>query len=1392
MNVSQLINEIVSEWAYRVNDGMPDPKNPAHLNELGIVLSEMGLSHIKSDLVKGLLGEAEEGGFKNPALNKKINYKNTKGEDAEGIVGNLLRLPKEHPGRKAAERTLPPEGSEERDALNKDLGGEGQPAGAETPKDDKGKEDGGGAEKEKQQQAQAMFDPKADPAMGARMDKEKEVHAQLAKDAEKDKEAETPKEEPKKEDGFEPIASVDVKSEIPQADPDTFGAGSDIPDGIEQGDLQKFNTDISKVQQMVADAKAKGEPAPNINLCQVTVPGTNLYCDGNLGIPRAEMPQFKGKAQPGSRAADMPVDASGEVDTEPVFREMLKQNNIKVTQTEVPADKLKATQSELVGAKVVGMMGALEKDPEHEKITAPIYVSRDGYVIDGHHRWAAVAAYNAKYPDKQIPMKVQVLDQDIKDAIPMANKFAEDMGIAAKKADANKETPSEKPADAPKKVSSFTKLTDKIKNKISKWQESEKEFFQKGYYKAGSEPRRTLGQAIKDKAKGALTAIKKGAKHEIEEFKTAGKGIGKFFKGEDLDDHEKKALKAVAIKVATTAIFGAAMGGMAHGAAGFAKHVAIEFIPHVVGETILKGAGRAALFADVEGEAQTDANMEKFIEMIAKGIEELDISEEQMEAMVDSYNEKKDKGEIDNTETPQMKEELLPLVDSLIAEIIAGFIQEAKPIKKSNDVLDQTVVNPTTGRDIKVKTALTYKGDPDKGKKQAYRAAFDLLKKKGSTTNKALDKKKPKPSLATDKAVQARVSKEKDTLAKLQKDKQPKQTEPTKPAIKKAGGSLENTLSQFDDSKGKTKVLKDKVNRSVSNITNYLNKEANNKKNPYSKELSAVSGIVKKIFDGSKLSEAEKKMAARWIRTAEPTDANPDTAKFYIALEPNNFKKRVKEETGGKGASNVVFAAFRKHMEDSGITQISSSTFGGKKTTANQTFVDENGKTKLLKLKDGKNIASVQKDRIGKVNSVTIGGLKIVKLDTNEKGISDEEREIRKRNNRNINEYAAKIEAGDMDFIDMDNGVIPDNPKNRVIVIQQSISGMAKRFKDLADKYYIADKDTLGIIQKLEDFSKRDPNKNPEQWYNDLQGMFSEIANHEGEPSLKEGWANFAEVYAAIVEMHDTGRGTQNGKCALLPQSTTLETVDVITIADGTNERKIVTLDGRSVKKGVGGASALTSKCNKSTYKNDKDGKIKEAVIKLSESHSPIYNLGLDVGIKEHTSHHKNYRQDIINRAKGLGVSDSFIKNVQNRLSDPAKCPNPLPKGNTCGAAHQSITEAVKTLIQKRDEKGLPTDEQTMAKIRMRLESYYYYTFLSHESYNQNVDVQDFSNDSILSQKGDAGGSQLVKSKKIHINSSNGTSILAYPKPEFNVGFSLDGRSSNPGAGRFHNEPKRK
>jgi hypothetical protein len=201
---------------------------------------------------------------------------------------------------------------------------------------------------------------------------------------------------------------------------------------------QKISTVIDDLAKMGAEAKSKGEKAPNFNLCKVTIPGTNLYCDGNKGIERADMPQFKGTPRTGSPADKLPKDENGEADTEEFFKQMLNKQGIKVSEPQaVPPDRLKATQSELVGVKVAGMSKVLD-DPNHPaygKITAPIYVSNDGYVLDGHHRWAAVVAHNAANPDKQIPMNVRVIDEPITPLVKRSNDFAEHIGIRAKAAD---------------------------------------------------------------------------------------------------------------------------------------------------------------------------------------------------------------------------------------------------------------------------------------------------------------------------------------------------------------------------------------------------------------------------------------------------------------------------------------------------------------------------------------------------------------------------------------------------------------------------------------------------------------------------------------------------------------------------------------------------------------------------------------------------------------------------------------------------------------------------------------------------------------------------------------------------------------------------------------------
>ena len=219
---------------------------------------------------------------------------------------------------------------------------------------------------------------------------------------------------------------------------------------------------------------------------------------------------------------------------------------------------------------------------------------------------------------------------------------------ADKKAGGETPKPTEEPTKEPAEKTDYEKglaakakeAVGRISDKIKGWAKEEKEFFKSDSHKGGSEERRSWGQAISDKAKGAWEAIKKGAKGEVEEFKTAGGAVKSLFKGEEMNDHQKKALKAVAIKVVTTALFGAATGGLAHGAAAFGQHVAMEFIPHVVGETILKGVGKAAIFAGDEEENE-DVYMEKFAQMIAEKLANEPIPAELMEKFVDSYNEKK-------------------------------------------------------------------------------------------------------------------------------------------------------------------------------------------------------------------------------------------------------------------------------------------------------------------------------------------------------------------------------------------------------------------------------------------------------------------------------------------------------------------------------------------------------------------------------------------------------------------------------------------------------------------------------------------------------------------------------------------------------------------------------
>ena len=161
-------------------------------------------------------------------------------------------------------------------------------------------------------------------------------------------------------------------------------------------------------------------------------------CEENKGIKRDLMPQFGGQPVEGSFAeAKAEREGKDKANVMEEFALLLKEMGIDVEEKEMPVQNLKATQNELVGSKVAGIRAAMRKGMiEEEKI----YVTRDGYVVDGHHRWAAKMALDledGKLGD--VSMGVKVIDADIGYALDLAIGFTKMAGIKPKGTGANAE-----------------------------------------------------------------------------------------------------------------------------------------------------------------------------------------------------------------------------------------------------------------------------------------------------------------------------------------------------------------------------------------------------------------------------------------------------------------------------------------------------------------------------------------------------------------------------------------------------------------------------------------------------------------------------------------------------------------------------------------------------------------------------------------------------------------------------------------------------------------------------------------------------------------------------------------------------------------------------------------
>jgi hypothetical protein len=202
---------------------------------------------------------------------------------------------------------------------------------------------------------------------------------------------------------------------------------------VELESVDQVSTLLNELADIAAEAKAKGEEAPNYDLCNVSVPGTNLFCAESKGIPRIEMPQLSGFPVPGSKADSLGRTEEGGVDIGPAFMDHLRGKGVGVTEERRLASHLKASQSELIGSKIAGMMRAMDSGNEFAIRNIrenPIFVTSDGYVIDGHHRWASVVGWDALEGGlEDYDMPVRVIDMDIMEVLSEANKFANEFGI---------------------------------------------------------------------------------------------------------------------------------------------------------------------------------------------------------------------------------------------------------------------------------------------------------------------------------------------------------------------------------------------------------------------------------------------------------------------------------------------------------------------------------------------------------------------------------------------------------------------------------------------------------------------------------------------------------------------------------------------------------------------------------------------------------------------------------------------------------------------------------------------------------------------------------------------------------------------------------------------------
>ena len=151
--LDKFLYKLIDEISYRNKTGIVNLQNEDDIYILSEILTEWGWGDIKGELIQNLL-EKEERTFKNPILDKEVEYTDEEGNTKSGKVGNLVTQPKDTPARDAADKALQGLSDEERKKINKELGGD-EPQSQ--PQDKKVQTDAG--EDSEEQESKSSVDP---------------------------------------------------------------------------------------------------------------------------------------------------------------------------------------------------------------------------------------------------------------------------------------------------------------------------------------------------------------------------------------------------------------------------------------------------------------------------------------------------------------------------------------------------------------------------------------------------------------------------------------------------------------------------------------------------------------------------------------------------------------------------------------------------------------------------------------------------------------------------------------------------------------------------------------------------------------------------------------------------------------------------------------------------------------------------------------------------------------------------------------------------------------------------------------------------------------------------------------------------------------------------------